>query len=174
MFLFQISLQWSLSFHFLCSKASVCHPGGSRVRCPSVSLPTQSLGQEPRHIRPIGIGDTIRRIIAKAVISVLKDEVLDAAASMQLCVGQMAGVESTIHAARKKFDSPETEAVLLVDTSNGFNSLNRKAALHNIRSVCPSIFTILINTYREASQLFIDGDVIYSEEGTTLGDPLAM
>ena len=89
-------------------------------------------------VRPIGIGDTARRIIAKAAISVLKDDVLDAAGSMQLCVGQMAGVESAIHAARKKFNSPETEAVLLVDASNAFNSLNRKAALHNIRSVCPS------------------------------------
>ena len=122
-------------------------------------------------VRPIGIGDTARRIIAKAAISVLKDDVLDAAGSMQLCVSQMAGVESAIHAARKKFDSPETEAVLLVDASN---YLNRKAALHNIRSVCASISTILINTYREASQLFIDGDVIYSEEGTAQGDPLAM
>ena len=125
-------------------------------------------------VRPIGIGDTARRIIAKAAISVLKDEVLSAVGSMQLCVGQMAGVESAIHAAHKKFDSPENEAVLLVDASNEFNSLNRKAALHNIRSICPSISTILINTYRDASQLFIDGDVIYSEEGTRQGDPLAM
>ena len=122
-------------------------------------------------MRPIGIGDTARRIIAKAVVSVIKDDVLDAAGSMQLCVGQMAGVESAVHAVRKMFDSSETEAVLLVDA---FNSLNRKAALHNIRFECSSISTILVNTYREASQLFIDGEVLYSEEGTTQGDPLAM
>ena len=125
-------------------------------------------------VRPIGIGDTARRIIAKAVVSVIKDDVLDAAGSMQLCVGQMAGVESAVHAVRKMFDSSETEAVLLVDASNAFNSLNRKAALHNIRFECSSISTILVNTYREASQLFIDGEVLYSEEDTTQGDPLAM
>ena len=51
---------------------------------------------------------------------------------------------------------------------------NPQAAIHNIRSKCPSISTMLINTYREASQLFIDGDVIYSEEGTTQGDHLVM
>ena len=73
-------------------------------------------------VRPIGIGDTARHIIAKAAISVLKDDVLDAAGSMQLCVGQMAGVESAIHAAHKKFDSPKTEAVLLVDASNAFTA----------------------------------------------------
>ena len=122
-------------------------------------------------MRPIGIGDTARRVIAKAVISVVKDDVLDSAGSTQLCVGQMAGVESAVHAIRQKFNSPETEAVLLIDTSN---SLNRCAALHNIRFECPSLSTILINTYREASELLIDGDVIYSMEGTTQGDPLAM
>ena len=48
------------------------------------------------------------------------------------------------------------------------------AALHNIRHVCPSLATILINTYRAPSDLFIDGDVLLSQEGTTQGDPLAM
>ena len=52
--------------------------------------------------------------------------------------------------------------------------LNRNVALHNIRFECPAISTILINTYREPSELFIDGEVIYSQEGTTQGDPLAM
>ena len=38
----------------------------------------------------------------------------------------------------------------------------------------PAISSILINTYRQPSELFIDGEVIYSQEGTTQGDPLAM
>ena len=53
-------------------------------------------------------------------------------------------------------------------------AFNRMAALHNIRHVCPSLATILINTYRAPSDLFIDGDVLLSQEGTTQGDPLAM
>ena len=64
--------------------------------------------------------------------------------------------------------------VLLVDASNAFNSLNHNVALHNIQFECPAISTFLINTYREPSELFIDGEVIYSQEGTTQGDPLAM
>lgn len=74
----------------------------------------------------------------------------------------------------KSFQSAETEAVLLVDASNAFNSLHRCTTLLNIRHLCPSISTILINTYREDSELFIDGDTILSQEGTTQGDPLAM
>ena len=53
-------------------------------------------------------------------------------------------------------------------------SLNRQAALHNIRYLCPSLATILINCYRQSAELYVDGQVLYSEEGTTQGDVLAM
>ena len=75
---------------------------------------------------------------------------------------------------KEAFLKEETEAVLLVDASNAFNSLNREAALHNIRYLCPILSTILINIYREATDLFVDGIVLASKEGTTQGDPLAM
>ena len=68
----------------------------------------------------------------------------------------------------------KAEAVLLVDASNAFNSLNREAAPHNIQHLCPTLSTILTNIYREATQLLVDGIVLFSEEGTTQGDPLAM
>ena len=68
----------------------------------------------------------------------------------------------------------DTEAVLLIDASNVFNSLNRQVALINMQHLCPSIANILINTYREPTELFVDGQVLWSEEGTTQGDPLAM
>ena len=60
--------------------------------------------------------------------------------------------------------------------TNAFNALNCQVALHNIRHLCPSISTILINSYRSPINLFVDGDVILSQdpEGTTQGDPLAM
>ena len=41
-------------------------------------------------------------------------------------------------------------------------------------SLCPSLATVLINSYRAESDLFVNGDVIKSREGTTQGDPLAM
>jgi hypothetical protein len=68
----------------------------------------------------------------------------------------------------------DTEAAFLVDASNAFNSLNRQVALYNARHLCLSLANILINTYREPSELFVVGLVLRSEEGTTQGDPLAM
>ena len=61
-----------------------------------------------------------------------------------------------------------------MDASNTFNNLNQAVALVNIYHSCPSIATILINTYRHDSALYIEGETILSREGTTQGDPLAM
>ena len=75
---------------------------------------------------------------------------------------------------RLLFFRQDTEAVLLVYVSNAFNSLNRQVALRNIQHLCPSLANILINSYTEPTELFVDGQVLWSEEGTTHGDPLAM
>lgn len=47
-------------------------------------------------------------------------------------------------------------------------------ALLNIQKQCPPLTKALTNTYRLNPQLFIDGEILLSREGTTQGDPLAM
>ena len=98
----------------------------------------------------------------------------DISGCLQLCGRQISGIETTVLAVQTAFESDENEAVLLVDTSNAFNSLNRQVVLHNIRRLCPLLATTLINTYRAPTELFVDGDTILSQEGTTYGDLLAM
>ena len=70
-------------------------------------------------IRPIGICETARRIVSKAILTVIRDDLQDAAGSTQLCA---AGVEAAIHFMRACLTSDDTEAVLMVDASNAFNS----------------------------------------------------
>ena len=72
------------------------------------------------------------------------------------------------------YDNPYTDGVLLVDARNAFNSLNRDAALRNIRWICPEVSTVLTNIYQEPAELFAGGSIFLSREGTTQGDPLAM
>ena len=68
-----------------------------------------------------------------------------------------------------------TKGTLLVDAENAFNSLNRRAALHNVSVLCPPLKQILVNTYRAPVRMIIAGSgEISSTEGTTQGDPLAM
>lgn len=51
-------------------------------------------------VRPIGIGDTARRIIAKAILNIIRQDVQEAAGSVQLCAGQISGIEAAVHAVR--------------------------------------------------------------------------
>ena len=64
--------------------------------------------------------------------------------------------------------------VLLVDACNAFNQLNRRVALYNVSLLCPPLAANLVNTYRANAMLFVDGATLFSCEGTTQGDPLAL
>lgn len=83
--------------------------------------------------------EVARRIISKAILFVLKGDIQDVVGSCQLCGGQIAGAEAAV---RELY----MEALLMVDASNTFNSLNRSNALMNIRNLCPSFSTVLIKT----------------------------
>ena len=109
-------------------------------------------------VHPIGVCEVVRRIIAKAVLSILRSDIQEVAGTQQLCAGQPAGMEAVVHGIRAVFHRDDCEATLLVDASNAFNSLNRIVALDNIRRICPALATILINTYRSPSALYVMGD----------------
>ena len=125
-------------------------------------------------MRPVGIGEVIHRIVGKAVMKVVKNDLQNAIGTTQLCAGQDAGCEAAIHAMQCIMAEETTEGMILVDATNAFNTLNRQVTLLNCDKVCPAMSCILINTYRDDSQLFVDGDCVMSKEGTTQGDPLAM
>ena len=123
---------------------------------------------------PVGIGETIRRIIAKAILRIIGPEIQEAAGSSQLCAGLESGCEAAVHAMQKIFSDENTEVILQVDANNAFNCINRQSTLRNIQVLCLSFATVLINAYRSSAELFIDGETIISQEGTTQGDPFAM
>ena len=116
-------------------------------------------------VRPIVIGEVSWRIISKAILTILADEVREVAECIQLCAGQEAGCEAGVRAMAKIFDDDNTEAALLVDATNAFNLLSRRTALINIHATCPSIATALTNIYREDGNLYIQRQVLKSKEG---------
>ena len=129
-------------------------------------------------VRPIGIGEVLRRIISKVVVGNIRDDIIDAAGPLQTCAGLKSGIEASIHAMKDIFEEESTEALLLVDAENAFNKLNRKAAIHNIKQLCPSFHQFLSNTYQLPAQLIINdsngSESLSSEEGSTQGDVCAM
>ena len=126
-------------------------------------------------LRPMEVGEILHRITRKVIVSVLKKKVASSAGPLQVCAGQEAGSEAAIHAMEKIFKEESTEAVLLVDEENAFNSINRKVFLQNISILCPALSLFVTNCYATPARLFvIDGSKIQFNEGTTQGDPVAM
>ena len=114
----------------------------------------------------------LRRIVGKAIIS--DNELWSCAGNLQLCAGQASGCEAAVQAISDIFEEQSTDALLLINADNAFNSLNRKALLHNIRYLCLPMAIYTWNCYCVPSHLFVLGGIeILSSEGTTQGDPLA-
>ena len=80
-----------------------------------------------------------------------------------------------MYAMHKIYEEDESEAILLVDASTAFNSVNRKTFLHNIGIICPPLAKFVRNCYNLSSRCFIiGGGEIKSTEGSTQGDSTAM
>ena len=71
-----------------------------------------------------------------------------------MCAGQDAGAEAAIHAMHDIYSTEESEAVLLIDAENAFNSINRSVMLNNISIICP-----IVNIYIKL--LLCTGDIIH-------------
>ena len=125
-------------------------------------------------VRPIGIGEVMRRIMGRTITKCLKNELMSVGSNYQLCLGQKRGIDYSIHTPRDQYSKTSADAVLLIVAENAFNSLNQKLALKNIENTCPSLLTAINNSYSNPSKLFVNKKTMYSQEGTTQGDPLAM
>ena len=71
-------------------------------------------------LRPIGIGETLRRIVGKAVMSVMKQDIQHGVGNLQLCGGHAGGCEVGVHSVVDLFNDEDTEGVIQVDASNAF------------------------------------------------------
>lgn len=113
--------------------------------------------------------EVVRGIIGKVILAIMRDDVRNTAGSLQLCCGQEGGCEAAAHAMREIFRSDHADGVILVDASNTFNNLNRQVALYNLQYICPAIAKVLINCYRQLTNLFVGGTTVASQEGNHTG-----
>ena len=70
--------------------------------CTNFVDPSAALNKNPG-VRPIGIGDTARRMIAKAILTVTRMDIQEAAGSLQLSDGQISGIEAAVYAVDSLF-----------------------------------------------------------------------
>ena len=107
----------------------MCHLPVTILLSPFLSCKLIAVDKCPG-VRPIGACGMVHRIVAKAALYILRDDIQAVAGSHQLCAGQIAGVEAVVHAMRSSFNLGHTEDVLLVIIT-----------LDNIHQLCPSYYT---------------------------------
>ena len=134
-------------------------------------------------VRPVGIGESWRRLMAKCVLAVGGESVKNACGSTQLCGGLEAAIEGAVHTLNEAWMEKEEEddwGVLLVDARNAFNEGNRMRMLWTVRHRWPEGARFAFNCYRHWSILCVrarDGSapgLLHSKEGVTQGDPFSM
>ena len=115
-----------------------------------------SLDKSPG-VRPIGVGEVLRRIIGKAILTELKSDILNINGYQQLCAGLGSECEVAVHVVFDLFEEDTTHGFIQIDASNAFNSVNRTLLLQNVKILCPEIATYINNCCMKPSRLFITG-----------------
>ena len=68
-----------------------------------------------------------------------KNDITHGTGALQLRARQDTVVEAVVHAMHHIFSEENTEAVLLIDAENSFNSINRKVMLQNTKFLAVSV-----------------------------------
>lgn len=125
-------------------------------------------------IRPIAIGDTLRRLTAKCITSLVKDHISSIVSPSQLGCGVKFGIEAAVHSCRLAIDQCcEESAMAKLDFANAFNSVRRDSVAEAVSSLAPELSTFFSLCYEKDSLLSFGDELIVSADGLQQGDPLA-
>ena len=124
-------------------------------------------------IRPIAVGLTLRRLIAKMANSRALETCGAILAPTQLGVGVKGGAEALTHSARLYLQHMDKDrAFVKLDFTNAFNSIRRDAVLESVARHRPDLLAFVTAAYGSTSQLWMGDICIDSAEGVQQGDPL--
>ena len=63
-------------------------------------------------VRPIRIGEVIRRILGRAIMITFRRNILESAGDLEPCADQRAGCEAAVHALSSMFSEDDSDAIL--------------------------------------------------------------
>ena len=94
-------------------------------------------------LRPIAVGEVLRRLTSKCVTRAVLPEAINILSSLQVGVRLPGGCEAIVHSVVDVLEDhsilPDHKHILMVDFSNAFNSVSRKAIFDEVRAHIPSI-----------------------------------
>ena len=127
-------------------------------------------------LRPIAIGNTLRRIASKCAGSKALSEGPNFFGNVQVGCDTTRGTEIAAHSFRdliERDDNSKCTVLIKLDFKNAFNSLNRETMLNHVYSNRPALYNFTHCAYSKRSNLFYGSSVIMSEDGTQQGYPEA-
>ena len=124
-------------------------------------------------VRPIAVGNTLRRICSKCVSSLATDQRQIDFYGTQFGCGTSRGAEIAAHVFRTIIENKKNpeNVILKMDFKNASNSLKRDKMLDTVFRKRRQLYNYTHSAYSETSHLFKGVKVIQSQEGCQQEDP---
>ena len=135
-----------------------------------VALPKPAGG-----VRPIAVGELLRRLTGKCLMAVVKDEARAFFWPAQVGVAVKGGAEKAVHAVRAwsaRHSGSSHKALLKLDFRNAFNCVSREEVLKQTVVHFPALARWAAWRYRQPSCLQFGDRALESSAGVQQGDPL--
>ena len=126
-------------------------------------------------LRPIAIGETIRRLVSKCCCEATTEDAKIIFGPLQVGVATQGGAEASVHAVRqlaKEFGEDPGKIMLKVDFSNAFNVVDRTEMIAQVYDKLPGLYRWVEYCYSHPAHLFFGSCVLQSASGVQQGDPL--
>ncbi len=138
--------------------------------------PLTALIKKGGGVRPIAVGETIRRLTSRLCCSAVFPSLPDTfIPEGQVGVGVKRGLEAAIHGTRyivNQHQSKTNFCLLKVDFSNAFNECDRNTFFNRVRDDFPELLGWVHWCYSQPAQLRFGEHTILSTSGVQQGDPL--
>ena len=132
-----------------------------------------ALNKKDGGLRPIAVGCTLRRLVAKTASRLVLDKMAAKMVPIQLGFGVKQGCEAAAHAARHFLRGLlPGQAILKLDFVNAFNAISREELLRTVLEELPELYAFISACYSSGSHLCFGDFLINSVEGVQQGDPL--
>jgi hypothetical protein len=123
-------------------------------------------------VRPIAVGEVLRRLTSKVLQRRLSSQLTDILAPLQMGVGVRGATEQISRKLQGLLNANPGLQVLQVDVSNAFNSVDRHAIQRALGELAPDLLPWFEFTHGQPSPLFCRTEQLWSTQGTQQGDPL--
>lgn len=127
-------------------------------------------------VRPIAIGETLRRLTAKCLLGEVRQRAREYFWPAQVGVAVPGGGEVAVHTTRswvERHARPADQVLLKLDFKNAFNEVSRQAVLDTAQAQFPALARWVTWCYQAPASLYFGrGTIIPSAAGVQQGDPL--